>query len=64
MSCTFGYYHTQLLNKDYLIIDIFHNVFAIRHMKVAKTIDNYLKDHNMFLTQTKRFIIKNCEYHG
>ena len=39
-------------------------MFAIRHMKFAKTIDNYLKDHNMFLTQTKRFIIKNCEYHG
>ena len=29
-------------------------MFAIRHMKVAKTIDNYSKDHNMFLTQTKR----------
>ena len=28
-------------------------MFAIRHMKVAKTIDNYLKDHNMLLTQLK-----------
>ena len=29
-------------------------MLAIRHMKVAKTIDNYLKDYNMFLTQIKR----------